>query len=153
MRVVIQRVKRAAVTVAGETVGAIGPGLLVLLGVHHTDTETDLEWLVSKTVGLRIFPDAEGLMNRSLADTGGEMLVVSQFTLYGDCRKGKRPSFSEAAPPEIAIPLYEKFCAKIRAAGIGTATGRFGAMMEVELVNDGPVTVIIDSPQIKRRAS
>lgn len=151
MRVVVQRVKRAAVTIAGEVVGAIGPGLLVLLGIHRQDTEADLEWLVGKTVGLRIFPDAEGLMNRSLPDVGGELLLVSQFTLYGDCRRGKRPSFSDAAPPEIAVPLYEKFGARVREAGVPTATGRFGAMMEVELVNDGPVTVIIDSPHATNR--
>jgi D-tyrosyl-tRNA(Tyr) deacylase len=145
VRVVIQRVKRASVTIEGRVTGAIGPGLLVLLGVHKDDAETDVDFLVHKTVGLRIFPDAEGKMNRALADVGGALLVVSQFTLHGDARKGKRPSFTDAAPPERAIPLYERFCAKARALGVTVATGEFGAMMDVELVNDGPVTILIDS--------
>ncbi len=147
MRVVIQRVKRATVTVDGETVGAIGRGLLVLLGVKQGDTEADTGFLVNKTLGLRIFPDDSDKMNRSLLDIGGELLVVSQFTLYGDCRKGKRPSFTAAAPPDLADALYEKFCAQARAQGVKVATGRFAAMMDVELVNDGPVTIIIDSPR------
>jgi D-tyrosyl-tRNA(Tyr) deacylase len=146
MRVVIQRVKRASVTIDERIVGAIGPGLLVLLGVHRDDTAADVDFLVNKTVGLRIFPDADDKMNRSLFDIGGALLVVSQFTLYGDARKGKRPSFTDAAPP-IAIPLYESFCAKARALGVTVATGEFGAMMDVELVNDGPVTILIDSPR------
>src|SRR5712691_6977992 len=139
MRVVVQRVRRASVTIDGEVVGAIGPGLLVLLGVTHGDTIDDARWLAEKTVGLRIFADDEGKMNRGVADVGGGVLVVSQFTLYGDCSKGKRPSFITAAPPEVAIPLYEGFVDAIRALGVPVATGRFGAMMDVELINDGPV--------------
>jgi D-tyrosyl-tRNA(Tyr) deacylase len=145
MRVVLQRVARARVVVGEEVVGQIGRGLLVLLGVAHTDTADDVRWLADKVVGLRIFEDAAGKMNLGLADGGGEVLVVSQFTLYGDCRKGRRPSFLDAAPPELAISLYEAFVHAVRALGIPTATGRFGAMMQVELVNDGPVTLIVDS--------
>jgi D-tyrosyl-tRNA(Tyr) deacylase len=145
MRVVLQRVARARVTVGGEVIGQIGRGLLVLLGVNHTDNADDVRWLADKVVGLRIFEDAAGKMNLGLADVGGEMLVVSQFTLYGDCRKGRRPSFVEAAPPDVATPLYEAFVHAVRAQGIPTATGRFGAMMQVELINDGPVTLIVDS--------
>lgn len=144
MRAVVQRVTQARVRIDGETVGEIGPGLLVLLGVTHTDTPEQAQWLAEKIVGLRIFNDADGKMNRGLQDIGGGVLVVSQFTLYGDCKKGKRPSFIDAAPPEISIPLYEKFVNSIRALGVFTATGRFGAMMQVELVNDGPVTLIVD---------
>ncbi len=125
--------------------GEIGPGLLVLLGVGPADTLEQARWLADKVVGLRIFNDADGKMNQSVADVSGAVLVVSQFTLYGDCRKGRRPSFIDAAPPEIAIPLYEGFVDAVRALGIPTATGRFGAMMQVELVNDGPVTLIVDS--------
>jgi D-aminoacyl-tRNA deacylase len=147
LRVVIQRVKSASVTVDGDIVGAIGPGLLVLLGVAEGDTEADLDFLVGKTVGLRIFADDAGKMNLSVRDIGGELLVVSQFTLYGDCRKGKRPSFTAAARPELAENLYDKFCAAARAQGLPVATGRFAAMMDVALVNDGPVTLIIDSPR------
>jgi D-tyrosyl-tRNA(Tyr) deacylase len=147
MRVVIQRVKRASVTIDGRETGAIGKGLLVLLGVHQDDREPDVDFLVSKTIGLRIFPDDEGKMNRGLLEVGGALLIVSQFTLYGDARKGKRPSFVDAAPPPLAIPLYEKFLARARALGAPVATGEFGAMMDVELVNDGPVTIIIDSPK------
>lgn len=146
MRVVVQRVKRASVTVDGETVGEIGAGLLVLLGVTDTDGERDVAFLVDKLANLRIFPDDEDKMNRSVMDVGGSVLVVSQFTLYGDCRKGRRPSFINAARPEIAIPLYELFIEKMRGLGVATKTGRFGAMMDVALVNDGPVTLIIDSP-------
>ena len=146
MRVVVQRVRRARVTVGDEVVGEIGQGLLVLLGVTHGDTIDNARWLAEKTVGLRIFADDEGKMNRSVADVGGGVLVVSQFTLYGDCSKGKRPSFITAAPPEIAIPLYESFVDAVRALGIPVATGRFGAMMDVELINDGPVTLIVDRP-------
>jgi D-tyrosyl-tRNA(Tyr) deacylase len=119
--------------------------LLVLLGVAHADTVAEARWLADKIVGLRIFGDDQGKMNRSVADIGGSVLVVSQFTLHGDCRKGRRPSFIEAAPPEIAIPLYEEFIDAVKAEGIPVATGRFGAMMQVELVNDGPVTLIVDS--------
>jgi D-tyrosyl-tRNA(Tyr) deacylase len=146
MRAVIQRVSRAAVTVDGETVGKIGPGLLVLLGVTHTDTPADARWLAEKIVGLRIFNDGEGKMNLALTDVGGAVLVVSQFTLYGDAQKGRRPSFVAAARPEQAIPLYETFVNGIRALGVPVETGRFGATMDVELVNDGPVTLILDSP-------
>ena len=145
MRAVVQRVSQARVAIAGETVGQIGRGLLVLLGVTHSDTAEQARWLADKVVGLRIFNDAAGKMNLALADVGGEVLVVSQFTLHGDCRKGRRPSFVDAAPPDIAIPLYEAFIDAVKALGVRTATGRFGAMMEVELVNDGPVTLIVDS--------
>ncbi len=145
MRVVVQRVRRARVTVGDEVVGEIGQGLLVLLGVTHDDTSDDARWLAEKSIGLRIFADDEGKMNRGVADIGGGVLVVSQFTLYGDCSKGKRPSFITAAPPEIAIPLYEAFVEAVRALGVPVATGRFGAMMDVELVNDGPVTLIVES--------
>ncbi|HKB36792.1 MAG TPA: D-aminoacyl-tRNA deacylase [Gemmataceae bacterium] len=145
MRVVVQRVRRARVTVGEEVAGEIGQGLLVLLGVTHNDTIDDARWLAEKTVGLRIFADDEGKMNRGVSDVGGSVLVVSQFTLYGDCSKGKRPSFITAAPPEIAIPLYESFVDAVRALGVPVATGRFGAMMDVELINDGPVTLVIDS--------
>ena len=145
MRVVVQRVTSARVRVDREVVGEIERGVLVLLGVTHSDTKDDARWLAEKVVGLRIFNDAEGKMNLDLVAVDGGALVVSQFTLYGDCRKGRRPSFVEAAPPEIAIPLYEAFVNGLRALGIPTATGRFGAMMQVELVNDGPVTLILDS--------
>jgi D-tyrosyl-tRNA(Tyr) deacylase len=145
MRAVVQRVTRAQVRVGQEVLGQIGPGLLVLLGVTQADTPEQAAWLADKLVGLRIFNDADGKMNRGLAEVEGEMLVVSQFTLYGDCRKGRRPSFIEAAPPEIAVPLYEAFVTAVRAQGVRTTTGRFGAMMQVELVNDGPVTLIVDS--------
>jgi D-tyrosyl-tRNA(Tyr) deacylase len=145
MRAVIQRVIRAQVSVGGEVVGNIGPGLLVLLGVGKDDTKPDAEYLAAKTTGLRIFEDENGKMNLSLADTHGAVLAVSQFTLYGDARKGKRPSFDEAAPPELALELYEYFVAKIRETGITCETGRFQAMMQVELVNDGPVTILLDS--------
>ena len=145
MRVVLQRVRRARVTVEGEEVGAIGPGLLILLGIRQGDTLDSVRWLADKIVSLRIFQDAADNMNLGLLDVGGAVLVVSQFTLYGDCRKGRRPSFIDAAPPEMAIPLYEAFLNGIRAHGVPTACGRFGAMMQVELVNDGPVTLIVDS--------
>jgi D-tyrosyl-tRNA(Tyr) deacylase len=145
MRAVVQRVSRANVVIAGDTVGDIGSGLVVLLGIAHTDTPAQAQWLAEKVAGLRIFNDAEGKMNRDLVEVGGAMLIVSQFTLYGDCRKGKRPSFIDAAPPSIAIPLYETFINSVKALGIGVAEGRFGADMKVELVNDGPVTLIVDS--------
>jgi D-aminoacyl-tRNA deacylase len=145
MRAVVQRVSRAAVVIDGETTGAIERGLLVLLGVTATDSQADVRWLAEKVASLRIFNDADGKMNLSLADVNGAVLVVSQFTLYGDCRKGRRPSFLAAAPPEIAIPLYEAFVKALRALGLPVATGRFGAMMQVELINDGPVTLILDT--------
>ena len=145
MRAVVQRVSRANVVIAADTVGDIGSGLVVLLGITHTDTPSQAQWLAEKVAGLRIFNDAEGKMNHDLVDVGGAMLIVSQFTLYGDCRKGKRPSFIDAAPPSIAIPLYETFINSVKALGIRVAEGRFGADMKVELVNDGPVTLIVDS--------
>ena len=140
----IQRVSSASVTVAGEVVGRIGPGLLVLIGVADGDGETDIAYTAGKVRDLRIFPDEYGRMNRSVVETGGGVLVVSQFTLLGDTAKGNRPSFTEAAPPEEAEPLYEAFCAELRALGVTVATGRFGARMSVELVNDGPVTLVLD---------
>jgi D-tyrosyl-tRNA(Tyr) deacylase len=146
MRVVLQRVSKARVVVGDEVVGEIGPGLLVLLGVAPDDTDADVQKLADKVVDLRIFADEADKMNRSVAEVGGGVLVVSQFTLYGDCRKGRRPSFVGAAGPEIAVPLYEAFVNAVRALGVPVATGRFGAMMQVELVNDGPVTLILDSP-------
>jgi D-tyrosyl-tRNA(Tyr) deacylase len=145
MRAVIQRVSQASVTVDGEVIGAIGRGLLVLLGVGHDDTDDDARQLADKLVELRIFEDAAGKMNESLAGQGGAMLVVSQFTLYGDCRKGRRPSFVAAAPPELAERLYETFVAAVAVKGITVATGRFRAHMEVMLVNDGPVTLVVDT--------
>jgi D-aminoacyl-tRNA deacylase len=145
MRAVVQRVAHARVLVNQETVGEIGRGLLILLGVAHDDTVEQARWLADKTVGLRIFEDGEGKMNLGLLEVRGAALVVSQFTLYGDCRKGRRPSFVDAAQPEIAIPLYQAFIDAIRAHGIRTESGRFGAMMDVELVNQGPVTLILDS--------
>jgi D-tyrosyl-tRNA(Tyr) deacylase len=147
MRAVVQRVSSARVVIAGQTVGAVERGLLVLLGVAPADTPAEARWLADKVVGLRIFNDADGKMNLSLQDVGGALLVVSQFTLYGDCRKGRRPSFIGAAPPEIAVPLYEGFVEAARALGVPTSTGRFGADMQVELVNDGPVTLIVDTSQ------
>jgi D-tyrosyl-tRNA(Tyr) deacylase len=148
MRAVMQRVRRARVTVGEEVVGEIGLGLLVLLGVSRDDSAEDAAKLAQKTVSLRLFADADDKMNLSIADVCGSVLVVSQFTLYGDCRKGRRPSFVNAAPPEIAVPLYEAYVNGIKAEGIPTATGRFGAMMNVELVNDGPVTLILDTKEI-----
>lgn len=145
MRAVVQRVSRAKVIVGDEVTGEIRQGLLVLLGITHSDTAAQARWLAEKIAGLRIFNDDAGKMNRDVAEVGGAVLVVSQFTLYGDCKKGKRPSFIDAAPPEIAIPLYEEFINGIKALGIPTATGRFGAIMDVELVNDGPVTMILDT--------
>jgi D-tyrosyl-tRNA(Tyr) deacylase len=145
VRAVLQRVTRASVRVEGETVGEIGAGLLVLLGVSRDDTAADARYLLDKMTGLRIFADAEGRMNLSAAEVGGALLVVSQFTLYGDVRRGRRPSWSEAAPPEVAEPLYELFVAEARRTGLVVETGGFGRMMEVELVNDGPVTILVDS--------
>ena len=145
MRAVVQRVARASVTVEGEITGEIGKGLLVLLGVAHEDTEAAADYLADKIVGLRVFEDPDGKMNLGVADAGGAVLVVSQFTLYGDVRRGKRPSFDRAARPERANELYEYFVARIRAAGLRCETGRFQAMMDVEMVNDGPVTILLDS--------
>jgi D-tyrosyl-tRNA(Tyr) deacylase len=144
MRAVVQRVRRASVVIDGTVVGHIDRGLLVLLGVTHTDTPEAAVWLADKIVGLRIFNDADGKMNLDLAEIGGAVLVVSQFTLYGDCQKGRRPSFITAARPEIAIPLYETFVNAVKALGVPVATGQFGADMQVELVNDGPVTLVVE---------
>ena len=144
MRVVLQRVSRARVTVEGRVTGEIGAGLLLLVGFTGADTEDALAWMADKVAGLRVFRDDEGKMNRALDDVGGGVLVVSQFTLYGDARKGRRPSFVDAARPEVAIPLYERFVEMLRAPGRTVATGEFGAMMDVELVNDGPVTLILE---------
>jgi D-tyrosyl-tRNA(Tyr) deacylase len=145
MRAVVQRVSRASVSVEGELVGQIERGLLVLLGVTHADTETAADYLAEKIAGLRIFEDDAGKMNLSLMDVGGAILAVSQFTLYGDARKGKRPSFDDAARPEQARKLYEHFVERVRTLGLRCETGVFQAMMQVELVNDGPVTILLDS--------
>jgi D-tyrosyl-tRNA(Tyr) deacylase len=144
MRIVLQRVSRARVTVDGRVTGEIGAGLLLLVGFTEGDDDEALAWMAEKVVGLRIFPDEEGKMNRSVEEAGGAVLIVSQFTLYGDARKGRRPSFIGAARPETAIPLYERFVERVRATGRPVATGEFGAMMDVELVNDGPVTLILE---------
>jgi len=148
VRVVLQRVSRAAVRVAGRVTGQIGKGFVVLAGFAPADSEESLAWIADKVLGLRVFGDAERKMNLALADVGGAVLVVSQFTLYGDVQKGRRPSFVDAAPPEAAIPLYERFVALLRERGAGSgivvATGEFGAMMDVELVNNGPVTLILE---------
>lgn len=145
MRAVIQRVRRASVTVGGEVVGAIDAGWLVLLGVGPADTPVEAAWLADKVAQLRAFEDDAGKMNRSVLDAGGGVLVVSQFTLYGDTRKGRRPSFTGAAPPAVAAPLVDRFADELRAVGLPVATGRFGADMQVELVNDGPVTFVLDT--------
>jgi len=145
MKVVLQRVKSAHVDIAGETVGSIGAGLLILLGVTHSDNPVDAEYLADKVIQLRIFPDNEGRMNRSLLDAGGNLLVVSQFTLYGDCRKGRRPSFDRAARPEQARVLYEYFIECLKSRNIAVETGVFQAEMEIHLINDGPVTLILES--------
>ena len=144
MRIVLQRVTRARVTVSERVTGEIGPGLLLLVGFTEGDGDDAVAWMAEKVAGLRIFADDEGKMNRSVQDVGGGLLVVSQFTLYGDTRKGRRPSFVEAARPEVAIPLYERFVETLRATGLPVQTGEFGAMMDVELVNDGPVTLILE---------
>jgi len=148
MRTVLQRVTRAQVRVEGERVGEIGRGLVVLLGVARDDSEDDARYLVEKTVGLRIFDDGEGSMNHSVIEAGGALLVVSQFTLYGDVRRGRRPSWIEAAPPEVAERLYEFFVAEARRKVAHVSTGSFRRMMEVELVNDGPVTILLDSRKL-----
>ncbi|WCT54875.1 D-aminoacyl-tRNA deacylase [Paenibacillus kyungheensis] len=149
MRVVVQRCKHASVTVNEEIVGQIGKGLMVLVGVTHTDTIEDAKYLAGKVAGIRIFEDEQGKMNLGLQDIGGEVLSVSQFTLYGDCRKGKRPGFSDAARPEVATPIYEAFNEALCSLGVGVETGIFGADMDVSLTNWGPVTLIIDSPAAK----
>jgi D-tyrosyl-tRNA(Tyr) deacylase len=148
MRVVIQKVSEAKVTVEGEQVSSIGKGLLVLLGIEDADTKEDIDWLVKKIVQLRIFNDENGVMNRSVQDVGGDIIVVSQFTLHANTKKGNRPSYIRASKPDFAVPMYEKFIAKTEATlGKKVGTGIFGAMMDVSLVNDGPVTIIIDSKQ------
>lgn len=144
MRVVLQRVSRASVTVSGRVTGAIGRGFLLLVGFHTTDTPEHGAWMATKVAGLRLFPDGEGKMNLGLTEVDGGVLVVSQFTLYGDTERGRRPSFIEAARPELAIPLYEQFLAQLRAAGLRVEAGEFGADMQVELLNDGPVTLILE---------
>ncbi len=144
MRVLLQRVSSASVTVAGRRVGAIERGYLLLVGFTHADNDAALEWMAEKVIGLRLFPDAEGKMNLALDEIGGAMLVVSQFTLYGDAQKGRRPSFVDAARPEQAIPLYERFVSLLRERQVRVETGEFGAQMDVELVNDGPVTLMLE---------
>jgi D-tyrosyl-tRNA(Tyr) deacylase len=148
MRAVVQRVSGASVVVAGETVGQVGSGLAVLLGVRAGDTEVDARYLVEKTAYLRVFADAQGRMNRSVLEAGGAVLVISQFTLYGDVRKGRRPSYAEAAPPEAAEALYRRYCELLRETGLRVETGRFGAMMEVRIIGDGPVTIMLDSARL-----
>lgn len=148
MRAVVQLVSRASVKVSGKITGKIGPGLVVLLGVNQEDTEKDIKYLADKITNLRIFPDEEGLMNHSVLDVGGEILVVSQFTLFGDCRKGRRPSYSKAASPDIAKKFYQLFIVELEKRKIFVATGEFQAMMEVSLTNDGPVTILIDSEKV-----
>jgi len=145
MRLVVQRVTRAAVRVAGEIVGEIGPGALVLAGIGATDTELLVDRMADKLIGLRYFDDADGRTNRAIADAGGALLVVSQFTLYADVRRGRRPGFTDAALPERAVPLLDRFVERLRAAGLDVETGWFGAVMAVELVNDGPFTLVLDS--------
>lgn len=144
MRTLLQRVSRARVMVEGRVTGEIGAGLLLLVGFTRGDSAAALSWMADKLLTLRIFVDDEGKMNRSVQEIGGSVLVVSQFTLYGDTSRGRRPSFVDAAPPDVAIPLYEQFVSTLRAAGVPVATGEFGAMMEVELVNDGPVTLLLE---------
>lgn len=145
MRAVVQRVSRAQVSIDEKTTGSIGQGMVVFVGVSPSDTEKDIQWLAEKIVHLRIFEDKDGKMNTSLADIEGEVLIISQFTLYGDCRKGRRPGFSGAAPPAKAEPYYLKFVQEVKSKGVQVATGTFQADMQVELVNDGPVTLLLDS--------
>lgn len=153
MRAVIQRVTRGSVSVDGQVIGAIGPGLVILVGVKNGDGEEEAAWLAQKVAHLRIFADEQGKFNRSLLDVGGEALVVSQFTLYGDAQRGRRPSFSDAAPPEVAAPLVDLFTQHLRQQGVRRVeTGRFGAMMLVEILNDGPVTILLDT-DISRRGN
>jgi D-tyrosyl-tRNA(Tyr) deacylase len=144
VRVLVQRVSRGEVRVGDRVTGRIGRGFVLLVGFTHTDGDAELDWMAEKVLGLRVFADAEDKMNLALGDVGGALLVVSQFTLYGDVRKGKRPSFIDAARPEQAIPLYERFVGMLRARGVQVETGEFGAMMDVELVNDGPVTLWLE---------
>lgn len=144
MKALIQRVTQASVEVNGEIVGNIGPGVLVFVGITHGDTASQVTWLANKLINLRIFEDAQGKLNRSLIDQKGSALIISQFTLYADCSDGRRPSFIQAAPPEIANPLYEQFIAEVRKSGISTATGIFGAEMKVSLINDGPITIMLE---------
>lgn len=150
MKAVVQRVSKASVTVEGNIIGKIEKGFLILLGITHEDTEKEVLWLANKIKDLRVFEDAEGKMNLSLEEVKGEVLIVSQFTLYGNCMKGKRPSFIEAAKPELAIPLYEKFLDTFRSFSVKTEAGEFGADMKVELLNDGPVTLVIDTKDLKK---
>jgi D-tyrosyl-tRNA(Tyr) deacylase len=144
MRIVLQRVSQASVTIGGQVAGAIGRGFCLLVGLTHGDTESAVDWMAEKVAGLRLFPDADGKMNLGLDEVGGGILVISQFTLYGDTAKGRRPSFVDAARPETAVPLYERFVAQLRARGLEVATGQFGADMQVEIHNDGPVTLILE---------
>lgn len=148
MRAVLTRVKSASVSVDGKTIGSIGPGFLILLGITHEDTEAQAVKLADKLTGLRIFEDENGKMNRGLDEVKGELLVVSQFTLYGNCKKGRRPEFLAAARPDVAIPLYEKFVELCRAKGFHTETGEFGAYMQVDSLNDGPLTLVVDTDQL-----
>jgi D-tyrosyl-tRNA(Tyr) deacylase len=144
MRVVLQRVSQASVTIEGRVAGAIGPGFCLLVGFTHSDGEAQVDWMADKVAGLRLFADPEGRMNLGLGEVGGAVLVISQFTLYGDAAKGRRPSFIDAARPEVAIPLYQRFLATLAARGLSVASGEFGADMQVEIHNDGPVTLILD---------
>ena len=144
MRVVVQRVSEASVTIAGRVAGEIGRGFVVLAGFHHTDGAAEVRWMAEKVAGLRLFSDGEGKMNLDLAAVAGGVLVISQFTLYGDAAKGRRPSFVDAARPEVAIPLYEAFVSWLREHGLPVATGEFGADMQVSLINDGPVTLVLE---------
>jgi len=148
MRAVVQRVKDAAVTVGDRMIGKIGPGLLVLLGVGRDDSEHDADYISDKVAGLRIFPDADGRMNLSVGEAGGQVMVISQFTLYGDVRRGKRPSFSDAAAPKLAVRLYDRVVLRLREKALSVTTGEFGAMMQVRLTNDGPVTILLDSRKL-----
>ena len=148
MRAVLTRVKHASVTIDGKVHGQIGEGFLILLGITHEDTEAQAVKLADKLTGLRIFEDENGKMNRGLDEVKGELLVVSQFTLYGNCKKGRRPEFLAAARPEVAIPLYEKFVQECRAKGFHTETGEFGAYMQVDSLNDGPLTLVVDTDQL-----
>ena len=147
MRALLQRVQRGSVTVDDKTIGSIGPGLVILLGVRNGDDESAAVYLANKIVNLRIFPDENGKFNRSALDVGAELLVISQFTLYADTRRGRRPGFSDAAPPDVSIPLYEKFVELLKESDLTVATGEFGAHMVVEIINDGPVTVMLDSEE------
>jgi D-aminoacyl-tRNA deacylase len=144
MRVVLQRVSRGSVTIRGSVTGAIGPGFCLLVGFTHGDGDAQVDWMADKVVGLRLFSDAEGKMNLGLSEVAGAVLVISQFTLYGDATKGRRPSFIDAAGPDVAEPLYHRFVAALRTRGLEVATGEFGADMQVEIHNDGPVTLILD---------